>query len=211
MLVLLAKLLFNSLNSNLFLTRISTLLFLLCCSLVWSKGLEHYCTMLLLRWPLYLGETLPTWISEPKSAFSSRFPTTQHPESTRVMSLHKFYSTHDLLWMHLHIPNFNGSRVTRHLLPSRLIVSTPRLLRGLHTLSPQGLQVQENHLTQMTSNSLCPREWLCSGDGVCPQGWESQDTDRQRYRFLSSPLALWDMQSVSPSLGIWFRCNWEKG
>ncbi len=69
----------------------------------------------------------------------------------------------------------------------------------------------KNHLTWMPSNSLCPQERLCSEDSVCPQGWESQGTDWQRCRTLSSYLALWDARSFFPSRGICFRCYQEKG
>ncbi len=71
-------------------------------------------------------------------------------------------------------------------------------------------QVQENHLTRMSSDSLYPWERLCSGDGFCLQGLESQDTDWQSYRILSFYLPLWDAHSFSCSHGNFSRGNQEK-
>ncbi len=64
-----------------------------------------------------------------------------------VTSLPKFGPTCKFLRTHTaQEPNFNGSRVTQHVPPSKtLVVSTPRLLRNLHTISlaktvPYGLK-----------------------------------------------------------------------
>ncbi len=139
----------------------------------------------------------------------------QHPESTRVMSFQKLRSTCNFLQTHLHKPNFNGLQATCHFLPWR---STPRLLRCLHTTSlakttPKGLKDRKCKKITLHKHPPmpCSGERLCSGDSVCPQGWESQDTDQQMCGTWSSHLALWDTQSFSPSCGICFRCNQEKG
>ncbi len=66
----------------------------------------------------------------------------------------------------------------------------------------QRLQVGENSLMQMSSNSLCTRERLCSRDSFCIQGQPSQDSDRQRYGATNSYLAFWYVWSFSHPCGI---------
>jgi hypothetical protein len=194
---------------------------MLCCSLAWSKCLEHYRTILLHGWPLRLGETLPPRNSKPRSAVSFDTQYVAAPWEYLGDVIAKI-----LLYVWLPTDATTQTRfqwfVSDPLLSSfkKLIMSTLRLLCDLHRISlakaaPEGLKDREckkvTLVMQAPSNSLCPWERLCSGDCFCLQSWESQDPDWQRYWSLSSYLVLQDAQSFSHSRGICFRSNQEKG
>ncbi len=147
----------------------------------------------------------------------------QHPES------HEMWH-HSNIWHHGWIPmdapyaRTKNQWFTSDVPHSRssfkkLIVSTPRLLRNLHTISlvkavPDGLK---DHKYKKIDFCKCPpipyipKEGLCSREGLCLQGQPSQDADWQRHRTTSSYLALWDSQGISHSHGICPRSNQEKG
>ncbi len=140
-----------------------------------------------------------------------------HHNTLRVL-VRKFRPTRDFLRMHLHKPNVNSLQETLHFLLSRnwfVNSNTPtwptynESSKG-HARRSQGQWVQKNHLTQTSSDSLCPRDRLCSRDSFYPQGWESQDPDWQRCGTASFYLTLRDMWSFSNSCGICFGCNQEK-
>ena len=79
----------------------------------------------------------------------------------------------------------------------KLVVSTPRRVRNLHTLS----------LAKAAPNVLKDRE--CKKIALREPFW-FQMYQKQRYGATSSYLALWYARGFSHSCGICLRCNWEE-
>jgi hypothetical protein len=100
----------------------------------------------------------------------------------------------------------------------KLVVLTLRLLHNFHMMSlakavPDGLKDRKCKTIALCKHPPipCPQKGLCSRDGFVFQGQSSQDADQQRYRTLSSYLALRDVQSISHSRMICTRYDQEIG
>ncbi len=165
---------------------------------------------------MHLAETLPLINSKPRSAVYPRLLSLQPPESTRGDATTK-------IWHNMQIPTNAPTRNKFQRFTNdppcssfkKLVVSTPRLLRDLHTMS----------LAKAVSDGLkdceCKKIAICKYPPIpyvpkkdCAQDLVLSfkdnhciDTDRQRYGTLSFYLALRDSQSISHSHGICNRGN----